>query len=322
MSNHMIKVACVQLNSGQNIAQNCAQAASHIRKAVSDGATVILTPEVTDQVVSNRAEVIDQAYSAKDHPALSFFSDLAKDLSVTLVIGSICVRVDDEHIKSEEGCTNVLSGRDDAVASPRPPSPSTRVDAAANADGVSEGGHKTKLANRCYVFADDGTVQESYDKIHLYDVDLPTGESHRESKLFISGDRAVVSEVCGIKMGLSICYDLRFPHLYRNLAQNGAQILFVPAAFTVPTGQAHWETLLRARAIENGAFVVAAAQSGDHDGARQTYGHSMIISPWGEVLSAMQDGVGYIAADLDMTLVAKARSAIPALQHDRNFKEI
>ncbi len=177
-----------------------------------------------------------------------------------------------------------------------------------------------RLANRSFVISDKGEIAATYDKIHMFDVDLPNGESYRESKTIQPGEKAVISDTGMAKVGLSICYDLRFGALYRQLAQQGADILTIPAAFTVPTGEAHWEVLLRARAIENGAFVMAAGQSGEHENGYRTWGHSMIIAPWGEILAEKPDGVGIITADLDLDEVAKARGAIPSLQHDRNFE--
>jgi len=177
-----------------------------------------------------------------------------------------------------------------------------------------------KVANRCVVFA-DGRCLATYDKAHLFDVDLNTGESWRESNLYDAGDEAVLVDLGSAKVGLSICYDLRFPHLYRQLAQAGASILTVPAAFTVPTGQAHWEVLLRARAIETGSFVLAAAQGGEHEDERVTYGHSMIVSPWGEVLDRLpHDEPGVAFADLDFNKVSEMRQRIPSLALDRETK--
>lgn len=177
-----------------------------------------------------------------------------------------------------------------------------------------------KLVNRSYLFAPDGTQRASYDKIHLFDVDLDNGERYRESDLIISGMQSVVTDIDGIKTGLSICYDVRFPHLYRALAKQGARIITIPSAFTVPTGRAHWETLLRARAIENGAFVIAPAQGGVHDGDRATYGHSMVIGPWGQVLAEKKDDQpGLLLCDINIDDVATVRAAIPSLTHDRDY---
>ncbi len=174
-----------------------------------------------------------------------------------------------------------------------------------------------KLANRQLLFSPSGEIVSAYDKIHLFDVDLPNGDKYRESDLFNGGQKTALSDIDGIKLGHSICYDVRFAYLYRSLAQAGAQVLTIPAAFTVPTGEAHWEVLLRARAIETGSYVIAPAQTGEHDGGRKTYGHAMIIDPWGRILADAGLAPGIIYADLDMAEVDKARSAIPALKHDK-----
>lgn len=178
-------------------------------------------------------------------------------------------------------------------------------------------GTEGRLANRSLLIDDSGTVRARYDKIHLFDVDLPTGERWRESAAYAPGEGAVVAETPWGRLGLTVCYDIRFPDLYRALSDEGAVILAVPAAFTVPTGRAHWEVLLRARAIEAGAFVVAAAQVGRHEDGRETYGHSLVIDPWGEVLLDMGEEPGLAFAELDMDRVADVRGRIPALQHRR-----
>jgi predicted amidohydrolase len=176
-----------------------------------------------------------------------------------------------------------------------------------------------RLANRSFLIAPDGNILARYDKIHMFDVDLPGGESYRESAVFKPGEgTALVSLPWGM-LGLTICYDLRFPHLYRALAQGGADFLTVPAAFTVPTGKAHWHVLLRARAIENGCFVFAPAQCGEHAEGRKTYGHSLIVAPWGEILAEAGNEPGFILAEIDPAKIAEARRAVPSLGHDRNF---
>lgn len=172
-----------------------------------------------------------------------------------------------------------------------------------------------KFNNRSYMFSPVGEVVASYNKIHLFDVDLPSGESHRESDCVAAGDQLVVADTSFGPVGLSICYDLRFPHLYREMARRGAVIFFVPAAFTVPTGEMHWEVLLRARAIENGAFVVAAAQCGTHGAGRVTYGHSVVVNPWGRVIAQAGTSPEILYADLDLDEVTRFRSAIPSLKH-------
>lgn len=181
------------------------------------------------------------------------------------------------------------------------------------------GGSDGRLVNRAFVIDDQGAVRARYDKIHLFDVDLPTGESWRESAAYAPGERSVIAATPWAKIGLSICYDMRFPDLYRALTNAGAEVLAVPAAFTVPTGKAHWHVLLRARAIEAGAFVIAAAQSGDHEDGRATFGHSLVVDPWGEVLLDMGEGEGVGFAELDMDRLADIRTRVPALKNRRRI---
>jgi predicted amidohydrolase len=174
-----------------------------------------------------------------------------------------------------------------------------------------------KVTNRSYLVDAAGEIAARYDKLHLFDVDLADGERYRESAAVAPGSNAVVAPTPWATLGLSICYDLRFPYLYRALAQAGAQILTVPAAFARTTGQAHWHVLLRARAIETGCYVLAPCQCGTHGGGRPTYGHSLIVDPWGRILADGGDEPGIVTATLDLAEVAKARAMIPALQHDR-----
>lgn len=177
-----------------------------------------------------------------------------------------------------------------------------------------------RFANRSFLISPDGKIVARYDKIHMFDVEVDDGQSYRESRAYRPGARAVVAQTEFGKLGLTICYDVRFPHLYRKLAQAGASILTIPAAFTRVTGQAHWHVLVRARAIETGSFVIAPAQGGKHEDGRETYGHSLIVSPWGEVLAeASGDETGIILADLDMAAVAKARGRIPSLGNNQDF---
>ncbi len=258
--------------SGPVIEDNLKQAETLIREAAGQGAQFVLTPENTCHIRFPAAEKLKSALPEETHPAVSFFSGLARELNIWLLAGSL-------GIKQENGM----------------------------------------LANRSYLFADTGEAVATYDKIHMFDVDLPTGENHRESEQVQGGTRAVLAQTPWGGLGMTICYDLRFPHLYRELAQKGAAMLAVPAAFTVPTGKAHWETLLRARAIENGCFVFAPAQTGEHEGGRLTYGHSLIIDPWGHVLADAGEEVGVITVDVNLEDIAKARHAIPSLQHDRDF---
>ena len=170
-----------------------------------------------------------------------------------------------------------------------------------------------RVANRSVLYGPEGRIA-AYDKIHLFDVDLPTGESWRESSVYRAGEEAVVARAGEATLGLSVCYDLRFPALYRRLARGGADVLCVPAAFTVPTGEAHWGVLLRARAIETGSFVLAPAQGGPHEDGRVTYGRSMVVDPWGRVAAIKDDDApGVLMADLDLGLVGDTRSRVPSL---------
>lgn len=269
----IIKIACIQMTSGPEIAGNLKASEALIREAAASGAQLIATPENTDQMRRKSEDKLVTADSETVHPVRDFYSALAKELGVWLLIGSIGVKV-----------------------------------------------NEAQLANRSHLFAPDGRLAALYDKIHMFDVKLSRTEFYNESKDNRAGHKAVVADMGFAKLGVSICYDVRFPHLHRDLAKAGAQILSVPAAFTVPTGQAHWEVLLRARAIETGSFVIAPAQVGEHEGGRQTYGHSMIIGPWGEILAEKPDGTGIIMAEIDLGDVDKARAAIPALTHDREYE--
>ena len=177
-----------------------------------------------------------------------------------------------------------------------------------------------RFANRSVLFRPDGSVAATYDKVHLFDATLPGVKAYRESATYAGGDTAVVSDAPGFRLGFSICYDVRFPALYRALAEAGAEVLAVPAAFTRPTGQAHWQVLLRARAIETGCFVIAAAQAGTHENGRQTWGHSMIIDPWGTILAELDgETPGVAVADIELAAIAEARGKVPALANARSF---
>ena len=179
-----------------------------------------------------------------------------------------------------------------------------------------------KVANRSYVIDREGEVRAKYDKMHLFDVDLPTGESWRESNVYSAGQGVVLVNGTPVgKLGLTICYDLRFPMLFARLAEANADVIAVPAAFTVPTGLAHWHVLLRARAIEAGLYVVAAAQVGHHEDGRTTFGHSLVVDPWGEVLLDMGERTGVGFADIDLKRISDVRSRIPALNHRRPIPE-
>jgi predicted amidohydrolase len=177
-----------------------------------------------------------------------------------------------------------------------------------------------RLANRSFLIRPDGSIAAQYDKIHMFDVELQNGESHKESRAYAPGNQAVVAETEWGAVGMTVCYDVRFSSLYHSLATSGAQVLTVPAAFTATTGRAHWHVLLRARAIENGAFVIAPAQCGWHSEKRQTYGHSLIIDPWGKILAEAEEEPGFILADIDLDEVTRRRQQIPNLKNTRDFE--
>ncbi len=176
-----------------------------------------------------------------------------------------------------------------------------------------------RVANRAFVIAPDGAIAARYDKIHMFDVDLGNGESYRESKLYRPGGQAVVVDLPWARLGVTVCYDVRFPALYQALAEAGASIIAIPAAFTQTTGEAHWHVLLRARAIETGSYVIAAAQGGHHEDGRETYGHSLIIDPWGRVLAEAERDPAVISADIDPQMSLTTRQRIPALTNAREF---
>jgi predicted amidohydrolase len=179
-----------------------------------------------------------------------------------------------------------------------------------------------KAANRGFLIDPEGNIAARYDKIHMFDVDLANGESYRESSRYRPGESAVVADLPWGRLGITICYDLRFPALYRALAEAGASMLAIPSAFTQQTGEAHWNVLMRARAIENGSFVLAAAQGGLHEHGRTTYGHSLIVDPWGRVMAEGGTEPGVVMAEIDPAEAAAARAKIPSLQHGRRFEMI
>lgn len=215
--------------------------------------------------------------------------------------------------------THIVAEADDPVLA--------AVRAAAVAHGVHvhlgslavRAGDHGRYHNRGFLIAADGAIVARYDKMHLFDVALPSGETWRESAAYVAGAVPVLAETPWAKLGLTICYDLRFPDLYRSLTDAGAQILSVPAAFTVPTGRAHWHVLLRARAIEAGVFVVAAAQAGRHDDGRETFGHSLVVDPWGDVLLDMGEGERLDVVDIDLDRIAQVRASLPAIDHRRTI---
>ena len=264
-----MKIACVQMTSACDPADNLSIIAARIKTAAAQGARLVALPETCSFMERNRKAMQARLERQADSQVLAALCHMARENHIFLLIGSMIL-----------------------------------------ADENSD-----KAVNRSLLIAPDGTVQAQYDKIHMFDVALENGESHRESAAYQAGDTLVVTKADGVSLGLSICYDVRFPALYRRLAEAQAQVIFVPSAFTKQTGEAHWHILLRARAIETGCFIVAPAQIGAHENGRETYGHSLIIDPWGEILAEASDDDEVIIAEMDMTLADKARQQIPALAH-------
>jgi predicted amidohydrolase len=265
------------MTSTDTPADNLAAACGMIREAAARGARFVLTPEVMNCISSDRAHQQRVLSPEQDDATLAALRAEAGALGIWLLAGSL---------------------------------------------GVKTGDADARFANRSFLIAPDGSVAARYDKIHMFDVDVSVSESYRESAGYRPGGQAVVAETPFGRVGMSVCYDVRFPHLYRRLAQAGATILTIPAAFNDTTGAAHWETLVRARAIENGCFVLAPAQCGTHGlhsngRPRRTWGHSLAVAPWGEVLADGGTEPGVTVVDLDLSQVAAARGRVPSLSHDR-----
>ncbi len=268
------KAACVQLNSGNDMAANLRAAAAGVRLAAVQGARLILLPEYAALLDGSGRVMRDNAYPEAEHPALAQFKSLAAQTRAWLLVGSLTVKIEDE-----------------------------------------------RMANRSYLLSDAGVVVARYDKIHMFDVTLPSGKVIRESSAYRPGGQSVIAATPWGPLGMTVCYDLRFPQLYRALARAGALFLTVPASFQRETGVAHWHTLLRARAIENLSYVMAPAMCGEHPGNRASYGHSLIIDPWGRVLAELGDAPGVTVAEINPDEVARVRGMLPALEHDREFQQ-
>jgi len=263
------KAACVQMRGKRDPAENLEDAIRMIREAAKASATYVQTPEISNIVNRDRPALLAAIRTEADDPMLKALSALAKELGITIHIGSLAIK---------------------------------------NGD---------KVANRAFMIGQDGSLLARYDKLHLFDVDLPNGETWRESNTFTGGVEAVAVDLPEARLGMAICYDVRFPYLFRALADAGCSILSAPACFTKQTGEAHWSVLQRARAIENGAFMISAAQAGLHEDGRETYGHSIIVDPWGKVLAEAGNEPGIIMAEIDLAAVGDARGKIPALRHTR-----
>jgi predicted amidohydrolase len=269
------RAACVQLNAGDEVVTNIVAASALIRAAKDQGAEFIATPEMTNLMENRSSDLRAKARVEPQDEALMRLRDLAAELGIHLLIGSLAIKIEDDE-------TN-------------------------------------RLANRSFLIGPAGQILARYDKLHMFDVDLPSGETYRESRNYRPGEAAQLAQTALGPIGMTICYDVRFPALYRALAQAGAHVMTVPSAFTRVTGEAHWHVLLRARAIECGAFVIAPAQCGTHPRGRETYGHSLIVSPWGEVLADGGILPGIALADIDLSQVEEARTRVPSLRHDRTF---
>ncbi len=270
------KLACLQANTGNDLAANLATATVMMREAAANGAKFILTPEYTLMMDGSGRVMRDNALPADGGASLAELKSMAKVLKVWLLIGSLTLRTGEE------------------------------------AD--------TRIVNRSFLISSEGETVATYDKIHMFDVTLPDGKVIRESSAYRPGGTAVTVDTPLGKVGLTICYDLRFPQLFRTLAQAGAQIITVPSSFQRQTGKAHWHPLLQARAIENGCWIIAPAMCGEHAGNRQTFGHSLVVNPWGEVVADGGELPGITYAEIDVARVTKVRGMIPSLTHDREFR--
>jgi predicted amidohydrolase len=268
-----VTVGCVQVSPGDDRQANIDGASQGVREAVARGASLVVLPEYVGYVHTSGGVMRSHALAEEADPALAAFQQLARELDVWILVGSLALQTD-------EG----------------------------------------RLANRSFLVSAQGEVTARYDKIHMFDATLPGGKTIRESSSYRPGTRAVVSDTPWARLGLSICYDVRFPALYRALSQAGAQILMVPSSFTKATGTLHWRALLQSRAIENGAYVAAAATCGTHPGGHETYGHAMVVDPNGQVIAEAGDEPTVICAEIDTDNVTAARGRIPSLSHDGPFQ--
>lgn len=268
----IVRIACLQMNSGNEFAVNLATFSAMAREAAASGAKFILSPEYFLMMDGTGRVMREAALDERGEPALSAITALARELEVWLLAGSVT-------LKSGDG----------------------------------------RMCNRSVLVSAEGRVVATYDKIHMFDVTLPDGKVIRESSAYRSGERAVLAETPWGKLGMTVCYDLRFPGLFRALAHAGAEFISVPSSFQRQTGKVHWHTLLRARAIENECFILAPAMCGDHSGNRQSYGHTLVVDPWGEIIGEGGESPEIVYAEIEPRRVAKVRGMIPSLEHDRPF---
>ena len=271
MSN-TFRTACIQNTATRDINANINWVCKRIDEAHDAGAEFITMPESVGLIEPVNEQIPAQCFTEQQDVGLIAFQNKAKQLGVTILVGSQLIKLGD--------------GR---------------------------------IVNRSFLLSDQGEVMARYDKLHMFDIELANGESYLESAVIDAGDKAVLATTPWGQLGLSICYDLRFAALYRSLAQNGAQFITIPAAFTQTTGKAHWHTLVQARAIETGCYIIAPNQCGHHADKRFSWGHSLIVDPWGEILADGGTEPGIIYADIDLAKVDQARSKIPALKNDRDF---
>ena len=281
----VLRAGLIQTCAGDVPAENLARTSALIREAVAAGAQLCLTPEVTNIVTFSRKLQAEILRTEAEDESLAAYRALAAELGIWLLIGSLALKAEDD-----------------------------------------PGQERPRFVNRSFLIDAAGGIVARYDKIHMFDVEVGEGESYRESAAYRPGEQAVVADTPWGRIGMTICYDLRFPALYRALAEAGAEILTIPSAFTRPTGAAHWHALMRARAIETGCFVLAPASTGEHpviaaEGGRvrQTYGHSLAVDPWGEVLADGGESTGAVLVDLDLSRVAETRARIPSLANARAF---
>lgn len=281
----ILNLALIQTNTPATQEAALAHVRPLILQAAAGGAQLILLPECANLMEARKEQKAQVVTTEAGDTFIGGIRELARQLRVEILIGSAIVRCDIDD--------RPRSGSDSA----------------------------TKNANRSLLIDARGDITARYDKIHLFDADTPDGRSYRESATMRPGEAAALAQTPWGRLGLTICYDIRFPHLYRALAKQGADMIAVCAAFTVPTGKAHWEVLLRARAIETGCFVLAPAQGGLHEDGRTTYGHSMVISPWGEIIARLDhDRPAVLETSIDFSEVIRARQALPCLRHDREFR--
>lgn len=276
----MTRIALVQTNATGDPDRNRARVCALVEEAAEAGAEFVATPEVTNLIAPGREALFETIHAEADDPCLAALREIAGTRGIGVLIGSLALRAE---------------------------------------------GEQARAVNRSFLIGSTGDIRARYDKIHMFEADLGDQGRFREAASYRPGERAVIADAGCARLGLTICYDLRFPSLYRALAKGGAQVLTVPSAFTAPTGRAHWHILLRARAIETGCFVIAPAQWGPHGGKdetslRESYGHSLIVDPWGEILADAGEGEGIIHATLDLSAIPKSRQRIPSLSNDREWQ--